>query len=102
MKVLRSKGPGMMIAVFGFCAIFPDEIMGQMTINTGCHRMVTRFLPGVKIRSHDMTVYTDFRFGRCVREALGGKKDKQANTKRNTNAHGQQIDPFTGTDKGND
>ena len=55
-EVLQRKAFGVMPAVFGFSDVLAEKVMRQMTVDAYGHSMVTRFLPRVILRLHDMAV----------------------------------------------
>ena len=79
MKILQCESQRVVITVFGFGYVFGDERVGEVTVNADRHGVVTRLLPGVVLRIHDMAVYTGFGVSTQIRQTFGILKCKQTN-----------------------
>lgn len=55
-KILESESLGVAVAIIGFGDVLGNEIRGKVAIHTAGHPVVTGFLPGIKLRLHDMAI----------------------------------------------
>jgi len=69
-KVLKGESLGMVVAIFSLGQILPNKIMGQMAVHTGGGGVVTGFLPGIKLRPHDVAIQTCLWIFTKVRQAF--------------------------------
>jgi hypothetical protein len=89
MKILECKTHGVVVSVFGFGNVFRDEIVREMTVDTGGHGMVAGFLPGIILRCHDVAVHAGRRIGTEIGEAFGIPKGKCPGADQGAEENGQ-------------
>lgn len=59
-EVLHRESPGMIPAVFCLCNVLVHKIVRKVTVHTRGNGVVTRLLPGIELRLHDVAVSTGF------------------------------------------
>ena len=57
MEILEGKAFGVVVPVVRFGQVLRNKGVWQMTVHTGGHAMMARFLPRVELWSHDMTIH---------------------------------------------
>ena len=60
----------MPVAVLRLRDVLTYEAMGQMAVDTGCHCMVARLLPGIELRPHNVAVHASFGVFAKIRKTL--------------------------------
>jgi hypothetical protein len=92
-KILKGESFGVIIAVLGFGDVFGDEILRQMAIHTGCHCVMTGFLPRVILWFHDVAVCARGRVGAEVGQTFGVVERKKTHSSHGTYNHGNEDPP---------
>ena len=68
--------------------------MGKMAVDTLGHGVVTRLLPRVVLRSHDVAVDTGFRVSAEIGQPFGVPEGKRSGSCENANEDSQYDRPF--------
>ena len=90
-EVLQREALGVMVSIVCLGNILADEVVRKMTVDARGGTVVTRLLPRVVLRGHDVTVGTRPGIRAEIGEAFGVMKRVGANTNSNPQENSQKT-----------
>jgi len=88
--VLKRKRLRMEVSILSLRQILTEKRVRHVAISTHGHGMMTRLLPAIVLRLHDVTVHARFWIRGEIRIPLGIVKGRSAKTEEDTKQHTEE------------